>query len=90
MKAATNPSVQCIRTGTISIHAAREGGDRIRFILRQSGLPISIHAAREGGDDRLGKRTNKTAISIHAAREGGDVLARGSLWLRFYFNPRRP
>ena len=56
----------------ISIHAAREGGDRF---LNPSDelLWISIHAAREGGDfiqiyDRL-----ITMISIHAAREGGDI-----------------
>ena len=73
MKAATNPSVQCIRTGTISIHAAREGGDRIRFILRQSGLPISIHAAREGGDRLWALYPQARRISIHAAREGGDA-----------------
>ena len=35
--------------GAISIHAAREGGDRVRNprVLRRF---ISIHAAREGGD----------------------------------------
>ena len=35
---------------TISIHAAREGGDRLRNIHKISARRISIHAAREGGD----------------------------------------
>ena len=34
----------------ISIHAAREGGDKIHAYARISSS-ISIHAAREGGDD---------------------------------------
>ena len=33
----------------ISIHAAREGGDR-RATVNPAGFDISIHAAREGGD----------------------------------------
>ena len=33
----------------ISIHAAREGGDKdVRY--KDRDMPISIHAAREGGD----------------------------------------
>ena len=35
---------------TISIHAAREGGDGFLRVCRQR-RPISIHAAREGGDE---------------------------------------
>ena len=34
---------------TISIHAAREGGD-CKFCAARHGVDISIHAAREGGD----------------------------------------
>ena len=34
----------------ISIHAAREGGDRFRKEAERENI-ISIHAAREGGDD---------------------------------------
>ncbi len=34
---------------TISIHAAREGGDVSGYRYERSG-DISIHAAREGGD----------------------------------------
>ena len=73
----------------ISIHAAREGGDRDdRF--RTHKQPISIHAAREGGDLMTKKFNYGKGISIHAAREGGDVAVRmESIRLR-YFNPRRP
>ena len=33
----------------ISIHAAREGGDALRHLMKDLA-GISIHAAREGGD----------------------------------------
>ena len=57
----------------ISIHAAREGGDRG---LEGSWLfgQISIHAAREGGDQQQPWRYKTADISIHAAREGGDSV----------------
>ena len=53
MKAATRHNVLYAASPTISIHAAREGGDHCGFffLIRQ---PISIHAAREGGDDKFG------------------------------------
>ena len=49
VKAATMRSSCHFRIYAISIHAAREGGDRLLLLLL---LPfkISIHAAREGGD----------------------------------------
>ena len=37
---------------TISIHAAREGGDPVMIAL-YNDVFISIHAAREGGDIRF-------------------------------------
>ena len=40
----------------ISIHAAREGGDKIRFNQRHRQY-ISIHAAREGGDADVSRPT---------------------------------
>ena len=58
----------------ISIHAAREGGDK-RYILGATQNPISIHAAREGGDAVPDVNVNASFISIHAAREGGDLIA---------------
>ena len=36
----------------ISIHAPREGGDRIRRYVFEALAAISIHAPREGGDSK--------------------------------------
>ena len=49
MKAATNPSYLFSTVILISIHAAREGGDKANQ-HRINKIEISIHAAREGGD----------------------------------------
>ena len=57
---------------SISIHAAREGGD-IERLFYKSNREISIHAAREGGDKDTKLIIAHSNISIHAAREGGDV-----------------
>ena len=35
----------------ISIHAPREGGDDMTFVVERLSSSISIHAPREGGDD---------------------------------------
>ena len=53
MKAATLKKRYKERFFGISIHAAREGGDRAKF-LRAKTYIISIHAAREGGDETYG------------------------------------
>ena len=58
----------------ISIHAPREGGDRI-VALRLLLAVISIHAPREGGDQRWVQGVSGRNISIHAPREGGDEQA---------------
>ena len=72
MKAATIWDYCSNNKITISIHAAREGGDCRALAAKKLGMKISIHAAREGGD--YGKTSYKDMddISIHAAREGGD------------------
>ena len=49
MKAATELADSGIAVTSISIHAAREGGDLLRC-YNKSIKRISIHAAREGGD----------------------------------------
>ena len=49
MKAATLATATIAATGSISIHAAREGGDSGKGIVEWDAV-ISIHAAREGGD----------------------------------------
>ena len=72
MKAATRLNQRDVSPLRISIHAAREGGDR-NARCRASTLSISIHAAREGGDFASNPTYEDFGISIHAAREGGDV-----------------
>ena len=49
MKAATFFILHHYVSFTISIHAAREGGDDVDAV-GIFGFAISIHAAREGGD----------------------------------------
>ena len=49
MKAATGGGNHTVKIGSISIHAAREGGDSAVALYKRS-CRISIHAAREGGD----------------------------------------
>ena len=49
VKAATGLAAYADKIETISIHAAREGGDFSCFRV-PSDAAISIHAAREGGD----------------------------------------
>ncbi len=71
MKAATDALEATSTRVTISIHAAREGGDVILKIILLF-IFISIHAAREGGDPPPGFSASWIRISIHAAREGGD------------------
>ena len=74
---------------SISIHAAREGGDFIRVAFRDFG-DISIHAAREGGDVTAMSLLPHMQISIHAAREGGDGVRHKLPRKPRHFNPRRP
>ena len=71
VKAATVKTVPSPSIQSISIHAAREGGDK-KGVLSLGETIISIHAAREGGDAVNYRNKNLSNISIHAAREGGD------------------
>ena len=71
MKAATQQGREFPSTVTISIHAAREGGD-VNVSVCKVFAEISIHAAREGGDFSTSAFISSVRISIHAAREGGD------------------
>ena len=50
VKAATILLMSLLREQSISIHAAREGGDG-KSTNKRCNRAISIHAAREGGDD---------------------------------------
>ena len=74
MKAATPNGLRYAVLLTISIHAAREGGDYLHDV-ESANYDISIHAAREGGDITFPADGGKNEISIHAAREGGDSCA---------------
>ena len=73
MKAATRHNVLYAANPTISIHAAREGGDAVAgqvpadYTLFQSTPPVKAATLCESVNLFLGR------ISIHAAREGGDV-----------------
>ena len=61
VKAATAEITEGDTDKAISIHAAREGGDKVAFA--RSALPtISIHAAREGGDAAV-------FVNVHASDE---------------------
>ena len=89
MKAATQVRARLPPLLSISIHAAREGGDRYtRYCNAYSG--ISIHAAREGGDITVSASFETDVISIHAAREGGDYDSPVETAPAEDFNPRRP
>ena len=76
MKAATAAGKLILMHDGISIHAAREGGDRAgedpayTLISFQSTPPVK--AATRGC--RPSRKLD--SISIHAAREGGDDIAR--------------
>ena len=71
VKAATFLFAPTFGHSVISIHAAREGGDKEQITEPFCG-EISIHAAREGGDLVHVCPKFGGVISIHAAREGGD------------------
>ena len=71
MKAATKYGDYGIDAVSLSIHAAREGGDNCR-VTSSTRVILSIHAAREGGDGGENKQAAIYCLSIHAAREGGD------------------
>ena len=75
MKAATPVADEATSYTTISIHAAREGGD-CKAPASETAKAISIHAAREGGDGIGILGLFIDLISIHAAREGGDSVDR--------------
>ena len=90
MKAATGALPDIITAIVISIHAAREGGDRPkcklsqRVFLFQSTPPVKAATLA----DRM--KAMLEAISIHAAREGGDFVFGYRVLNSCNFNPRRP
>ena len=90
VKAATIIRGLRVKVLTISIHAAREGGDCTRFC--QKNVPvISIHAAREGGDFSM-----PIASSIFRVFQSTPPVKAATVTITVcsscfeYFNPRRP
>ena len=83
-------SLHVAKTNDISIHAAREGGDRLNQ-RDVSPLRISIHAAREGGDIASSPLTSRDAVfqstpPVKAATLRVQIVTGET----DYFNPRRP
>ena len=78
------------RLSSISIHAAREGGNasalsRVLIHRRFQSTPPVKAATCKLAVNVAGRR-----ISIHAAREGGDQAKDTLKTEGDYFNPRRP
>ena len=74
MKAATRLSYSIVPIYRISIHAAREGGDKTVRILNPYGEIFQSTPPVKAATD-IAFYVGKTHwISIHAAREGGDWL----------------
>ena len=90
VKAATQFGDPILQQLTISIHAAREGGDAwtTAFMLWttqfQSTPPVKAATALIVDDEA------RIPISIHAAREGGDAVIVPYSLSQSNFNPRRP
>ncbi len=82
-------SLHVAKTNDISIHAAREGGDR-PFLLLSCCRNISIHAAREGGDafQRVRELVDVVFQSTPPVKAATQPFFRQKL--EQYFNPRRP
>ena len=77
------------RRDHISIHAPREGSDKIGAEMADIVI-ISIHAPREGSDDYDPDTGFWHWISIHAPREGSDPASPGCPRWRGHFYPRSP
>ena len=63
-----------VRNDEISIHAAREGGDR--FARRKTGNVLRFQSTPpvKAATDARTRTFALAIISIHAAREGGDPI----------------
>ena len=81
---------RCKAPDSISIHAAREGGDPAQ--AAQSRPQGEFQSTPPVKAATFSVRTQQTVsrISIHAAREGGDLPSKKSKIIRWNFNPRRP
>ena len=72
-RGATLDTSLCCSVVHVSIHAPREGCDRLALRVVE-GIVVSIHAPREGCDVYLfGYSPPNSVVSIHAPREGCDI-----------------
>ena len=72
VKAATYAGLESTIAGWISIHAAREGGDKSILSATATGSAFQSTPPVKAATDTGGSSTGRALISIHAAREGGD------------------
>ena len=90
VKAATRPRQPRQASVSISIHAAREGGDPRQASVSEPKL-ISIHAAREGGDVlSLPQSTRRTLFQSTPPVKAATYCILTAFRIHGYFNPRRP
>ena len=73
VKAATVIVSRIIRTGCISIHAAREGGDPLPSAATQKQHKFQSTPPVKAATSKNLSASSSLRISIHAAREGGDL-----------------
>src|ERR1022692_1914912 len=89
-RAATPSHCQLPLAISVSIHAAREGGDPASFI---ACAKISSFQSTPPARAATNTRTRSIVapyVSIHAAREGGDATSLPLVASANSFNPRRP
>ena len=72
MKAATKIHFLFLRIHTISIHAAREGGDSKLYIINFQFFGFQSTPPVKAATNTNAESNISGIISIHAAREGGD------------------
>ena len=75
---------------SISIHAAREGGDVQAQKKRHSEPSFQSTPPVKAATVKQALQLSTMPISIHAAREGGDLAYISPKIYIKYFNPRRP
>ena len=77
-------------TKTISIHAAREGGDVLPISAINIASSFQSTPPVKAATCKLAVNVAGRRISIHAAREGGDAVFDIRRSVNLHFNPRRP
>ena len=75
VRGATVGGRQYLHFAAISIHAPREGSDRIAWCIMDSGLTFQSTLPVRGATVALSYCNLTDRISIHAPREGSDSVA---------------